>query len=196
MSSLAFSAVLLAAGRSARLGRDKALLEVDGEPLWRRQRDVLARAGAAEILLSARPEQAWVHGAAGFTGLLHDAFPSCGPLAGLTAGLERAAQPHLAVLAIDLPAMTPGWFGGLFAGCLPGVGMVGRRGDFFEPLAAVYPQAMKWLAWEALARGELSLQELLAAAVAHGLMRVREITPAEEPWFENWNEPGFCSAKT
>ena len=54
-----FSAVLLAAGRSTRMGIDKALIEVSGRPLWSRQRDVLADAGAAEIFLSARPEQRW-----------------------------------------------------------------------------------------------------------------------------------------
>ena len=48
------------------MGRDKALLACDGAPLWRRQRDLLAQAGAAEILLSARPEQTWAAGAAGF----------------------------------------------------------------------------------------------------------------------------------
>ena len=173
------------------MGRDKALLEFDGAPMWQRQRDVLARAGAAEIFLSARPEQAWAPGAAGFAAVVHDAIALGGPMVGLTAGLERAAQPHLAVLAIDLPAMTPAWFGKLLAGCSPGVGVVGRRGDFFEPLAALYPRELKWLAWEAIARGEYSLQKLLAAAVAQGLMRPREIAAAEVPLFENRNESVF-----
>ena len=191
-----FSAVLLAAGRSTRMGRDKALLEVAGVPLWQRQRDVLVRAGAAEIFLSARPEQAWAQGAAGFTALLHDALPSCGPLAGLTAGLERTTRPHLAVLAIDLPRMTADWFSALAAECAPGTGIVGRRGEFFEPLAAIYPREIMPLAWAALAHGELSLQKLLAAAAEQGLMRPRDITPVEEPLFLNWNEPGVCPAKT
>jgi len=39
--------------------RDKALLERDGCPMWQRQRDLLRSAGFAEILLSARPDQAW-----------------------------------------------------------------------------------------------------------------------------------------
>lgn len=190
MQSRSFSAVVLAAGRSTRMGRDKALLEADGMPLWRRQRGVLAAAGASEIFLSARPEQAWLKEARPeFAGVLHDALPHLGPLVGITAGLERASYPWLAVLAIDLPQMTDAWFTELLAAAAAGVGVVGRREEFFEPLAALYPREMKWAAWEALARGEVSLQRLIAGAVKDGLMRVRELGAAEEGLFTNWNEP-------
>ena len=184
-----FSALLLAAGRSTRMGCDKALLEIDGVPLWSRQRDTLARAGAAEILLSARPEQKWVQHTSGFSALLHDEQPNCGPIIGVTAGLERAVHPHLAVLAIDLPRVDAAWFQSLLADCAPDVGVVGRRGEFFVPLAAIYPREVKWLAWETIARGDFSLQHFLAAAVAQGFMRVREISAADAVRFENWNEP-------
>ena len=171
------------------MGRDKALLETDGVPMWRRQRDVLARAGAKEIFLSVRPEQEWARRADGFTAHLHDALSAGGPMVGLTAAVERASHPHVAVLAIDLPRVPAGWLVALLAECAPGVGCVGRRGEFFEPLAAIYPRELKWTLWEALVRGEFSLQRLLAAAAGQGLMRVREISAAEAAWFENWNEP-------
>ena len=70
-----FSAVVLAAGYSKRMGRDKALLPApaDGVPLWDRQRRVLAEAGAAEIFLSARDGQRWANVAAEkFTDLYYD----------------------------------------------------------------------------------------------------------------------------
>jgi molybdopterin-guanine dinucleotide biosynthesis protein A len=185
-----FSAVLLAAGLSTRMGREKALLAVaDGRPLWERQRDVLRAAGAVELLFSVRPAQTWIPRDANFT-LVHDAVPGRGPLGGIVAALERAVHPHLAVLAIDLPRMESGWFAALLADCAPGVGAVGRRENFFEPLAAVYPREILPLAREAVTRHDFSLQRLLAAAVAQGLMRVREIAAAGVPWFENWNEPG------
>ena len=50
--------------------------------------------------------------------------------------------------------MTSEWFAARLAECAPGVGVVGRRGEFFEPLAAIYPRAAKWLAWEAVARAD------------------------------------------
>lgn len=184
------SGVVLAAGRSTRMGRDKALLAAGDEPLWRRQQRVLVEAAVTEVFLSARPDQAWAFSVPGFAGLLHDALPDCGPAVGLTAALERASHPHVAVLAIDLPDMVADWFRELRRSCRPGVGAVGRRGGFFEPLAAVYPRELKWLAWEAIARGEYSLQRLLAAAEQKGLMRVVEISDADAGWFRNWNEAG------
>lgn len=184
-----FSAVLLAAGHSTRMGRDKALLEIDGAPLWRRQRDLLAQAGATEIFLSVRPEQAWAQGAEGFAAQVHDDLPHAGPIAGITAALERATHSHLVVLAIDLPRMTAAWLQTLLALREPGVGAAGRRDGFFEPLAAVYPREMLGFFWEAVAGARYALQPVLARAEAAGALRVAEIGAAEASWFENWNEP-------
>jgi len=184
-----FAGLLLAAGRSTRMGSDKALLEVDGVPFWQRQREVLVAAGATELFLSARPEQPWAREAKGFTAVVPDALAQGGPLVGVTAGLERCTQPWLAVLAIDLPRMTPDWFRALRKTCEPGIGAVGRRGDFFEPLAAIYPREILPLALDAVVKGRFSLQALLAEAVSEGLMRVHEISSAEAELFENWNHP-------
>ncbi len=184
-----FAAVLLAAGHSIRMRRDKALLERDGQPMWRRQRDRLQTAGFAEVFLSARPDQGWAETAEGFAGVVRDTVPDAGPLGGIAAALAQGRASHLAVLAVDLPRMDPAWFATLRADCAPGVGAVGRGGKFFEPLAAIYPREILPLAEAALERRELSLQKLLAAGVAQGLMREREISPADAGWFANWNEP-------
>lgn len=191
-----FSAVVLAGGRSARMGREKALLDGggtgEGPPLWRRQRDLLRAAGAAEVFLSVREEQEWRHTADGFSAQLLDAISVGGPIIGLTAGLERASHAHLAVLAVDLPRMSVEWFTTLQAECSEGVGCIGRRrdeGTFFEPLAAIYPKALMTTAWEALVKGEFSLQRFVASAVAEGRMRVHDINDSEAPLFENWNTP-------
>lgn len=195
-AGVSFSAVVLAGGRSSRMGREKALLTVDGEAMWRRQREVLRAAGAAEIFLSAREGQPWLGGISGFDAVLIDAVEVGGAMIGITAGLERASHGHLAVLAIDLPRITPEWFRGLLAECAPGVGVVGRRGEFFEPLAAIYPKELMMTAWEAMVRGDFSLQHFIAAAVTEGKMRVREIGVAEAALLENWNTPGDRAAQT
>lgn len=180
----AFAAVLLAAGRSVRMGRDKALLPAAGRLLWQRQVEVLRTAGTREICFSVRPEQTWVP--AGAT-VVRDAVPGAGPLAGIVAALAVCREPHLAVLAVDLPRMEAAWFKQLLARCAPGIGAVGRRDGFYEPLAAIYPRELLPAAETALARGEYSLQHLIAAA-GERMISV-EISAAEAARFANWNEP-------
>ena len=171
------------------MGREKALIEADGAPMWRRQREVLARAGATEIFLSARTDQAWAYATTGFAAVVNDSMPDCGPIMGITAAIERATQRHVAALAIDLPQMPTDWFSALLEQCGAGVGAVGRREGFYEPLAAIYPKEMMWLAWETIARGEYSLQGLIDAAVRAGLLHVVEIDARQAAWFENRNVP-------
>lgn len=179
------SAVLLAGGRSTRMGRDKALLPVAGQPLWARQVAVLREAGVGEVLISARPEQTWVPAT---LPVVRDAVADAGPLAGIAAALARCETSHLIVLAVDLPQMPAAWFRQLWTYCRPGVGAVGWHADFFEPLAAIYPCEIAPHAQAALAAGDSSLQRLLQRA--GGRFHVHTITADEASWFANWNEPG------
>jgi molybdopterin-guanine dinucleotide biosynthesis protein A len=120
---MTWNGVLLAAGASRRMGRDKATLPAaDGQPLWRRQLDVLAQAGADELLVSARAEQTWVP--ADIT-RVEDAVADAGPLAGVAAALARCDGTHLLVLAVDLPALPAEWFLELQRACAPGRGAAG-----------------------------------------------------------------------
>lgn len=183
--SITFSAVLLAGGRSTRMGVDKALLKVDGRALWKRQWALLEAAGVKERFISVRQDQAWVPDDAL---VVHDPVSDAGPLAGIAAALGRMQGSHLLVLAIDLPRMELAWLQRMMAGCLPGVGAVGCREGFCEPLAAIYPRELRGAADAALARGEYALKHLIVAAAS--AMRVIEVDAAEEGWFTNWNEPG------
>lgn len=107
MSPSPFSALLLAGGRSTRMGRDKALLPhpVSGLPLLAHQAALLrSLPGCAELLLSAPADRGYaLDGPLAGARLVADAAPDCGPLAGLAAGLSAATQPRLLVLAVDLP---------------------------------------------------------------------------------------------
>ena len=183
--ALSFSAVLLAGGRSSRMGRDKALLPVGESVLWQRQWDLLAAVGVTDRWLSVRAEQTWVPSG---VAVVHDNVPGAGPLAGIAAALENMHGTHLLVLAVDLPRMEPAWFERQMSLCAPGVGAVGRRGGFYEPLAAIYPRELHSQAEAALARGEHTLQRFIAAS--GGAMQAVEIGAAEAAWFANWNERG------
>ena len=185
-SSLSFSAVLLAGGRSSRMGRDKALLPLaGGQLLWERQLSILQALGPAELLISG-PERA---GFAATARVIADRKPGLGPLAGIAAALVAATHPLVVVLAVDLPGMTTEYLGQLLRASLPARGTVPENQGFYEPLAAVYPRASAEIAARRLAGPDRSLQQFVRAAISAGQLTAHPILPPERHLFTNWNYP-------
>ncbi len=170
------------------MGEEKALLAVGGVPLWKRQYDLLGLLGASERWVSMRSEQSWLPMG---IGRINDPVEDRGPMGGVSAALSKTRYDHLAVLAVDLPAIDAAWFRRLGTRCADGIGAVGQHADGrFEPLAAIYPRrvAARLAGW--CAEGRLSLQAFLQDAVEDGAMRVVEIPAEEAGWWVNWNTPG------
>ena len=166
------------------MGRDKARLLIGGEPLWRRQLAVLQGAGADPVfLVQARGQRALTRG------VVRDTRREAGPLAGIHAALARCPDGHLAVLAVDLPYIEPGWFSRLAGLCAPGIGAVARTRHGYEPLAAIYPRTALAEAESRLARGAHTLQEFVTALVRSRRMRVLRLKAAEQWPLQNWNTP-------
>src|SRR5687768_17396927 len=96
------SAVLLAGGKSSRMGRDKGALLVEGEPLWQRQLNILRRTQPRELFISGPLDGPYAN-----TGvrIVSDAEPHLGPLGGIAAALGECTTDWLLVLAVDLPFM-------------------------------------------------------------------------------------------
>ncbi|MGH8164761.1 MAG: molybdenum cofactor guanylyltransferase [Rhodanobacteraceae bacterium] len=175
------SAVLLAGGKSTRMGRDKALLEIDGEPLWRRQLATLRRLAPEQLMISG-PARDGAEAVA-------DEIENAGPLAGITAALHKCTAPLLVVLAVDLSRMTADFLQSLLTFCRDGKGVVPRGSEFFEPLAAIYPLRCVALAEAALSRGDFAMQDFVRAAVNQKLLVPRPISAPEIALFANLNTP-------
>lgn len=82
------------------MGRDKALIEVDGRAMARIATDALAEAGAAEVFVVGGDRSELER-----LGLrvVDDLHPGEGPLGGIITGLSEAANAVVAVLACDHP---------------------------------------------------------------------------------------------
>jgi len=182
---------VLAGGASRRMGTDKAQLLLDGQPLWRRQADVLRRAGAEPVVIIRRPSQSlpW-DGAPAPSGLTvaRDRFAAAGPLAGLEAALTAAPGP-VGILGVDMPGIDFGWFRWLAEFCRPGVGAIVRHGEAFEPLAAFYPREALPEIRARLARRDLSLQRLVAALAGAGRLTVQPLAARSRERVASWNSP-------
>jgi molybdopterin-guanine dinucleotide biosynthesis protein A len=95
------------------MGRDKALLEVDGVPMALRVAQALREAGAAEVF-GVGGDSAGLT-AAGLR-VVPDRWPGEGPLGGLVTALRAAVEDVIVVLACDLPSMGPTTVGALLEG--------------------------------------------------------------------------------
>jgi len=168
------------------MGRDKAQIQFNGEPMWRRQYRVLRRAGASPVVVVRRDGQSAL---GKDIPEVRDVFPGAGPLAGLQAALVAMETRWLAVLAVDMPAIDAGWFRWLSEFCGVESGAVVRHEDGFEPLAAIYPRAALATVARRLRRGALSMQELIAALVRADRMTVVSLSETERWRVENWNRP-------
>ena len=94
--------VILAGGKSRRMGREKALLRIQGLPLAARLAQLLASV-TDEIVISCSGNGAALE-SLGYP-VIQDLFPGQGPLAGLHAAIHHTQRPLVLLLACDLPCL-------------------------------------------------------------------------------------------
>jgi molybdopterin-guanine dinucleotide biosynthesis protein A len=99
--SPSISAFVLAGGKSSRMGQDKALLMLAGQPLIVHALSVLRTAGLSPAIAGARS------GLSQFAEVISDPSPDLGPLAGICAALESTEANFSVFLPVDLPLLTP-----------------------------------------------------------------------------------------
>lgn len=97
MSSVAFHGVVLAGGRSSRMGTDKAGLSWRGQPLLQHMRDLLQQAGAPRV---------WVSGPQTGPDGLPDHEPGLGPLGGLLTLARTQADGIYLLVPVDMPLLS------------------------------------------------------------------------------------------
>ncbi len=203
---MSHAAVLLAGGKSSRMGRDKSALPVNGEPLWQRQLATLRATQPAEIFISGKSDGPY---AGCGVEILADEFHDCGPLGGIATALRHCQSDRLIVLAVDMPAMTAAFLRSLLdesqrtaKGIVPCIAaltnsqarispvrMNAKEPQLFEPLAAVYPRAALALAEECLRTDERKLEAFIRALEANALALIRPVEAGEAALFTNWNCP-------
>ena len=137
--------LVLAGGRSSRMGTDKAaLVTPDGRALARRCCDLLEEAGCETVVLSLRHDQEIPPGFADRFGYVIARDPeggSEGPLAGMLAAMRLRPDADWLVLACDLPRLDSDTLLHLISSKLPDELFLSYRSEFDglpEPLCALY----------------------------------------------------------
>jgi len=179
-SKTAATAIVMAGGRSSRMGVDKSLLPVNGRPIIETICNQL-REHFDRILISADEQEKLA-----FLGLeiVPDEIPGQGPLMGIASALEVSSSELNFVVACDIPHIDMGCVEKMLieadrSGADVVVPKTGK--DRFEPLFAVYRRSVLEAAKELLASGKRKTTDIFA------LCKVRYIDLGDADWLINLN---------
>ena len=180
------TAILLAGGRSSRMGRDKLMLTQDGATVLESAVARFARAFDRVCVSVDRPDRYPQIGAEHIA----DLYPDCGPLAGIHAGLRACGPEGAFFAAADLPFSDPELALRIMEACpedcaiCVAAGPDGRP----EPLFGYYRAAAADAAEELLKSGNYRIRSLFGlcptrildlGAAASGRMLANMNTPEE-----------------
>ncbi len=135
---LPVTAAVLAGGRSMRMGVDKTLLDVDGEPLVAHVVESVRAICTHVIVVTNRPEALDAADLPADVPVLADEIAYQGPLGGLTTAMGAAEDDWVLAVAADMPWLEPDVIRALWdsRGGADVVVPVGEKG--LEPLLALY----------------------------------------------------------
>ena len=163
------SSIILAGGRSSRMGSDKALLPLPGNEqisFVEHLASVLAPIGS-EVLLVVRDEtQALAYASLRNVRIVIDQIPDYGPLMGLYSGLSamHSTSMYALVMAVDMPFVQPALLTYLLAQAQGDSMLVPVVEDTPQVLLAVYPRTILPTIEALLRQGRRDPRSLLKAA--------------------------------
>ena len=163
------SAIVLAGGQSRRMGRDKALIDYQGQPIIAHVIDTLRVLADDVVVVSNRSD---LYGSFGAR-VVADYDPPCGPLGGIAVGLRAAQHPLAVVVACDMPFLNVSLLHWLIDLAQDYDAVVLQTGDEFEPLHAVYRRDCYQPIVQRLERGERRVISFFAD------VRLRPVPQAE-----------------
>jgi molybdopterin-guanine dinucleotide biosynthesis protein A len=178
---------VLAGGHSSRMGREKALLEINGTPLLVRAALLLQPLCSGVTLVG--PPERYQH--LGFA-CVADEHPDLGPLEGILTALGHTDAPWNLITACDLPYLTADWLRYLISRAASSQArvMLPESDSGPEPLCAVYHRDAAAAIRTQIERGERKVTRALES------LPVERILPAEiRPFdprgvlFHNLNTP-------
>lgn len=155
--TISLTGVLLAGGKSRRMGRDKRFLELNGRTLLDRAVSVFESLFEEVLIVVAEPTPE-------LGGLRHrvvtDLIPGRAALGGLHAGLSYAAWPKVFAAACDMPFLSQPVIRRMVELAPHADAVIAQLADGLQPMHAVYSKGcLPYL--ERMARsGHLKLQDL------------------------------------
>jgi molybdenum cofactor guanylyltransferase len=150
------TAIVLAGGKSSRLGRDKALEKIGGKYLIERVIHSLSQLGEDIIVVTAAPNQ--------LSDLnvekVLDTYPRTGAKVGLCTGINASLSFYSLVVACDMPFLNIDLLRYLLDSASGYDAAIPRIGDKIEPLHAVYSKNCIPILEEQISKDKLKISDL------------------------------------
>jgi molybdopterin-guanine dinucleotide biosynthesis protein A len=145
--------VILAGGKSRRMGRDKAFLPFGNGILIERVIEVVKQVTNDVLLITNSPE---LYARFGLP-MYADVIPDAGSLGGIYSGLVYARTPYSLCLACDMPFVKPEFLRSLCETVADVDVVIPKNAEDFQPLCAVYAQACREPIRQRIASGRLKI---------------------------------------
>lgn len=179
--------LILAGGRSSRMGSDKArLVHPDGRTLAVRCRDLLLASGCDGVSVSLRHDQAIPPGLEATEIVRDPEGATAGPMSGILSAMRSRPDADWLVVACDLPRLDVGSLQHLISSRRPGEHFLAYRSEsdgLPEPLCTLYARESLPILEQASVDGSPSPRRIL---IHHGC---RLLDPVTSRALENTNTP-------
>ncbi len=151
------SGILIAGGKSRRMGQDKRFLRVGQKSLFRRTLEVLTATFTETIVVLAEPVAALdVQGCR----VVYDQIPNAGSLGGLYTGLVAATKPRVFAVACDMPFLESKVIRSMISCDESADVVVAELSGRFQPMHAVYSQRCRPFLKTMAEQRDLKIQKL------------------------------------
>ncbi|MCX6144288.1 MAG: molybdenum cofactor guanylyltransferase [Ignavibacteriales bacterium] len=177
--------VILAGGKSLRMGRDKALLKFDGRPFVSHVATTVQEVFDRVILVANDPS------AYGFLGLetIEDIYRECGPLGGIHSALVHAGSADIFVSACDTPFVTRDLFRYIVGFDSHASARIPSFKQQLHPLCGIYTQKCLPAIAERLESCQLRVVDFVESIHAAVIPISPDLPFYREDLFANFNTP-------
>ncbi len=181
-----FTGIILAGGKSSRLGRDKGLVEWQGRKIVEFVIEVLSPF-CAEVLISSNnlEYKQFSHR------VVPDILPGNGPMMGLYSALRSSSTNMNLVLAVDNILVTDAFYRYLLSKDLTGswiaVPLIGDR--FYEPLVGFYKTDCIQVMESFMKKGNYKLPDLISDVPSLKLTVETDFPDYHPNYFQSLNRP-------
>ena len=156
MEPNAVSGIILSGGKSTRMGKNKALIEIEGVPIIERIYTLFKKLFQEVWIITDQQELF-----AGLDAKFHeDLIPNLGAIGGLYSGLVLSSFPHSFCVACDMPFLRESLIDYLLRQRSGFSAVVPRTSDGWQPLHAVYSKSCIKAIEDLLARKRTKIIEM------------------------------------